>query len=420
MQNAGFHLNPHMVDATSQSYETWPTIVRALSFSDPELVATLAAQAGPTLGWLKTFGIRFSDMASYLITQSTTRICPVGGGLALIEALAGYVESKGADIHYRTTARQLIRSDNGTVIGLQASDASGKLVEFAGSVMLASGGFEGNSEMQARYFGERSRYIRPVARGGYYNKGEGIQMALAAGAAPCGDFTEYHAEPVDPRSGESEPIIFNFPYGILVDIQGQRFVDEASGAVDAIYENIARIINRLPGGLAYVVTDAKLDEVPNWQRTVRSDQPPIAAQTIPELATKLGIDPARLEQTVRSFNAATRPGEYRPLQVDGLSTEGLYPSKSNWARPIDVAPFRAWPIISANCFTFGGIKCNPSAQVINTDGDPIEGLYAAGEAMGLYYGRYTGATSVLRGAVFGRIAGEHAAKKAAASPRRAA
>ena len=420
MQNSGFHLDPQLVNTTAQPYEAWPTIVKALGFSDPELIGTLAAEAGATLTWLKTFGIRFSDMASYLITQSTTRICPVGGGLALVEALAAYAEANGADIFYRMTARELVRDESGVITGLRATDATGRTVEFGGSVVLACGGFQGNAEMQARYYGERSRYIRPIARGGYYNKGEGIQMALASGAASGGDFSEYHAEPVDPRSGESEPIVFNFPYGILVDRTGQRFIDEASGPVDAIYENVSRTINKLPGGMAFVITDAKLDDVPNWQRTVRSDQPPFTASSLADLAPLLGIERSRLEATVASFNAATRPGIYRPLEIDGLATEGLYPPKSNWARPIDVAPFRAWPIISANCFTFGGLKCNASAQVVNTDGDPIGGLYAAGETMGLYHGRYTGATSVLRGAVFGRIAGAHVARRSNGQRREAA
>ena len=415
MQNSGCHLDPQLIAATAADYESWPSIVKALSFSDPELVGTLAAEAGPTLAWLKTFGIRFSDMASYLITQSTTRICPVGGGLALIEALAAYAEANGAEIFYETTARALLTDRNGEICGVRAIDAAGRSIELRGAVMLACGGFEGSAEMQARYYGERSRFIRPVARGGYYNRGEGIRMALDAGAASCGDFTEYHAEPIDPRSGQSEPIVFNFPYGILVNRDGSRFVDEASDAVDAIYENIARIISRLPGGIAFVITDAKLDDVPNWQRTVRTDQPPVEGATIEDLAAKLGIDPARLAATVAEFNAATRPGTFRPLEVDGLATEGLVPPKSNWARPVDQGPFRAWPIISANCFTFGGVKCDASARVIDGDGKPIRGLYAAGETAGLYYGRYTGATSVLRGAVFGRIAGLHIASKAGAN-----
>lgn len=410
MANNAANLDPSLVAETARPYAQWSSIVKAMAFTDPEIIATLAAEAGPTLQWLKQYGLKFSDMASYLITQSTTRICPVGGGWALIEALAKAAEERRVDFFYETTARALIRDDRGEVIGLEATGAD-RGSRFFGAVVLACGGFEGNAEMQARYFGARSRHIRPVARGGYYNKGEGIQMALDIGAAPCGDFTQYHAEPIDPRSGVSEPIVFVFPYGILVDRSGRRFIDEASYTVDAIYENISRTINELPGGVAYLICDARLDDVPNWQRTVRSDQKPVVAETLDELAAKLGIPAEGLSRTIEAFNAATVAGEFKPLELDGLSTRGLSPAKSNWARPIDKKPYRAWPVSAANCFTFGGLRCNTHAQVLDLDGRPIPGLYAAGETMGIYYGRYTGATSVLRGAVYGRIAGRHAAAK---------
>ena len=92
-----------------------------------------------------------------------------------------------------------------------------------------------------------------------------------------------------------------------------------------------------------------------------------------------------------AYNAACRSEDgFKPLALDGLATEGLTPRKSNWARPVDRPPFRAWPIIAANCFTFGGLKINPRAQVLNTDGETIPGLYAAGETAGLYYRTYTG------------------------------
>ena len=409
MQNAGWHLDPALVDETSRPQEDWSPIVKALAFTDPDIIATLAREAGPTLAWLRTAGITFSDMASYLITSSTTRICPVGGGAALVEALAARAERLGVSFRYQTTAAGLVRGEDGEIAGV-AAKCGGVRARHIGKVVLACGGFEGNAEMQARYFGPQARYIRPVARGGYYNRGEGIQMALEAGVAPCGDYTEYHAEPIDPRSGQSEPIVFVFPYGILVDGHGQRFVDEASGPVDAIYENIARMIARLPGGVAYAVCDSRLDQVPNWQRTVRSDVKPYTADTLDGLAAQIGVPAASLAATVARFNAATRPGTFRPLECDGLATQGIVPAKSNWALPIDSAPFRSWPISAANCFTFGGLRCNAHAQAVDHDGVPVANLYAAGETMGLYYGRYTGATSVLRGAVFGRIAGRHAAQ----------
>ena len=408
MQNAGWNLDPSLINDAARPYEDWPPILKALGFTDPEVIGTLAREAGPTLAWLRAAGISFSDMASYLITSSTTRICPVGGGAALVEALAAKAGSLGVSFCYETSASGLLRDAEGDIVGIEARTDRGRQ-RFAGKVVLACGGFEGNAEMQARYFGPQARYIRPVARGGYYNRGEGIRMALEAGAAPCGDYTEYHAEPIDPRSGQSEPIVFVFPYGILVDVHGQRFVDEASGPVDAIYENIARLIARLPRGVAYVICDARLDEVPNWQRTVRSDVKPFAAATLDGLAAQIGVPPATLAATVAGFNAATRPGLFQPLACDGLATQGLTPPKSNWALPVERAPYRAWPISAANCFTFGGLRCNAQAQVVDHDGRPISNLYAAGETMGLYYGRYTGATSVLRGAVFGRIAGRHAA-----------
>lgn len=408
MANGGHNLDPSLVQETMRPYEEWSSIVKALSFTDPEVIATLAEKAGPTLQWLKQFGITYSDMASYLITQSTTRISPVGGGWALVEALCKAAEDLGVQFFYETTAQDLIQDDNGYIVGIKASNASSRNLRFMGSVVIACGGFQGNAEMMGQYIGGHAKYVRPIARGGYYNRGEGIRMALKVGAATSGDFTEYHAEPIDPRSGVSEPIVFNFPYGILVDKYGKRFIDEASDAVDAIYENVSRVINKLPGGIAYVITDAKLDEVPNWQRTVRSDEKPYTADTLRGLAEQIGIPADALEATVAEFNAATRDGEYKPLEVDGLSTVGLTPPKSNWARPIDKGPYRAWPIASACCFTFGGLRFNTNAQVVDHDGRPIPGLYAAGEVTGIYYGRYTGATSVLRGAVYGKIAGEHA------------
>ncbi|MBM9593874.1 FAD-dependent oxidoreductase [Roseitranquillus sediminis] len=419
MANSGFHLDPGLVQETMRAPEDWPAIVKALSFTDPELIGTLAAEAGPTLGWLKGYGVTFSAMPSYLITQSTTRISPVGGGQALIDALAAAAERLSVDFFYETTAEALLLGTDGEVCGIRASSHAGRNQRFMGAVILACGGFEGNAEMQARYYGPAARYIRPVARGGYYNRGEGIRMALDIGAAPCGDFSEYHAEPIDPRSGESEAIVFVFPYGILVDQNGRRFIDEASDAVDAIYENISRVINRLPGGIAYVITDAGLDDVPNWQRTVRSSEKPFVADTLDGLAEQIGVPAETLAATVEAFNAATVDGTFRPLEKDGLGTRGLDPAKSNWARPITRGPYRAWPISSANCFTFGGLRCNSSAQVVDQSGRCIDGLYAAGETMGLYYGRYTGATSVLRGAVYGRIAGRHAVEHGAAATRSA-
>jgi tricarballylate dehydrogenase len=201
-----------------------------------------------------------------------------------------------------------------------------------------------------------------------------------------------------------------FPYGVLVNKQGRRFVDEGPGTIDAFYERTTRRIYEQPDGLAYAILDARYRKVPNYRLAIRSDRPPIVGESIETLADELQVPRMTLRATVDSFNAACRPGNYRPLELDGVATVGLDPPKSNWALPIDQPPFHAFPIISSNVFTFGGLKVDSSARVLNADGDAIEGLYAAGETVGMYYRNYTGATSVLKGLVFGRIAGAHASR----------
>jgi tricarballylate dehydrogenase len=413
--NAGGHLDPEIIKDSVRPYEQWPRLLRSLGFVDPEMVGTLVDNAGPTLRWLTGFGVTFDFLPNYFITQSTTRIAPVGGGLALVEALATHAETVPGDIaiHYDTTARRLLQDDEGRVIGLEAVGARNRTVALkAPAVVLASGGFEGNPEMLSHYVGPQSQFIRPVAKGGYFNRGEGIRMALDIGASPCGDYGSFHAQPVDPRSGQHEPVVLNYPYGILVNRGGRRFIDEAPATVDASYEAASRQMLAQQEGIAFAITDARLEDVPNWRKSVRTDQPPVEAETVAGLAGPLGIDGEQLVRTVDAYNKACGSEDsFLPLELDGLATDGLSPCKSNWARPIDRAPFRAWPIIAANCFTFGGLKVNASAQVLNMDGEVIPGLYGAGEVIGLYYRTYTGSTSVMRGAVFGRVAGLDAAAR---------
>lgn len=414
-RHAGHHLDPEIVAETSGDFASRSPISRALGFTDPDLLARFADDAPAAIAWLKGFGVRFDMLPLYFITTSTTRLGTVGGGLAFVEALGAWADANGVETFYRTTARRLIQSDEGAVIGVEAVGLGNKRVVFrAPAIVLACGGFEGNPEMLARYLGPNSRYIRPVARGGYHNRGEGIEMALAVGAAPAGDYTRFHAEPLDPRSGAPEPVVMVFNYGVLVDVRGRRFIDEAPSSADATYEAITRVIGEQPDGLAWLILDARIDSIPNWLRAVRSDQPPIEAPTLAALAEKIAVPADELAATVAAFNAACPTGKaFRPEAPDGNATSAGYaPRKSNWAFALTAAPFRAYPIICGNCFTFGGLKVDPDARVLNRDGEVIPGLFAAGETIGLYWGTYTGATSVLRGAVFGRIAGAEATKRA--------
>ena len=409
--NAGGYLDPSLVHLASAARDNWPSQLKALGFADPEIVAAFAEAAGPTVQWLKTLGVRFDFLPTQFLTRSQPRLLPIGGGLALVEALAAEAERRGVTFVYETAAADLIRDEAGRIAGVRATGPEAKSVAFrASSVVLGCGGFEGNPEMQTRYIGPRSLFLRPVCRGGHFNKGEGIRMALDIGAAPCGDFGSYHAEPIDPRSGIAEPSVFIFSYGILVNSEGRRFVDEAPETIDACYERITREIYNQTNGIAYAVLDARHTRIPNSKLGLRTDQPPIAANTIGELAAQIGVDAETLEGTVNEYNRGCRDAPFQPLALDGLSTANVLPRKSNWAHPLDEPPFHAYPVISSNVLTFGGLKVDRHARVLNQQGDPIPGLYAAGEVVGLYYKNYVGATSVLKGAVFGRFAGLHAAK----------
>lgn len=412
-QNAGVNLDPIILKSAADDYEQWPSIVKSHSFPDPELISFFASEAPSALGWLKQFGCRFEPMPIYLLTQNTTRIASVGGGLAILEALLARGKELGVSFHYETTARALMQDDEGRVRGVKAvSTEDGTITFLAAHVVLASGGYQGNPEMLTRYLGTKAKYIRPVARGGYYDKGECTRMALDLGAAPAGEYGSFHAEPVDPRSLIAEAVIFIYPYGVLVNQSGRRFTDEAPGTVDAHYDNITRSIADQPEGIAYAIFDTKVEDIPRWKTSIRSDKPPIRADTIEELGRKIGVPQEQFLATINDFNeACPDPAGFTDgLSLDGVATTGLYwPPKSNHARRIDRGPFSAYPIVPSNCFTFGGLKVNTRAQVLDNDGRPIPGLLAAGETVGIYHQVYTGSTSVLRGIVFGRRAGQTAA-----------
>ena len=400
------HPDPGVLADAMADRSSWSQPMRTLDVADGEIVMRLAEEAPATLEWLTSHGLRFDALPTPFLTQGAPRMSPVGGGWELVKTLTARARELGAQYFYETTALGLVLDDDHRVVGVRTSPAG----VVTGRVVLAAGGFEGNSEMLARYMGPGAINTRPVARGGHYNKGEGIEMALAVGAAGAGNFSLFHAEPIDPRSGVAEAAIFAFNYGILVNSEGHRFVDEARGTIDAWYERVTRQIHAQTDGIAWWLYDQRGASVPNISVGIRTDQPPVSAPTIEELAIRIGVPADVLAATVAEFNAACPDDAgFDHSRPDGLATRGLDVPKSNWSRAITEGPFLAYPIIAANVFTFGGLRTDSEAQVVNRSGEPIPGLYAAGEITGMYYTNYTGSTSVLRGAVFGRVAGANAA-----------
>jgi tricarballylate dehydrogenase len=340
---------------------------------------------------------------------------PIGGGAAIVAALFKELEKHAnVDIQYETEAIRLTVSDSGMVDGLIVRGNDGLFRRLgAGSVLLACGGFEGNAEMLTRYLGERACDLPLIAPGIANNRGDGLRMALELGADTAGQFDMIHAEPVDVRTTKADAVLYTYTGGIFVNQHAQRFFDEGKDTWDNTFELIGYEIWRHQDQKAYWIGDAKTMAVPNVAMGMLSDVAPEQADTIGELATKLGLSSDSLTQTISAFNAATTPGRFEPDRLDGKTTVGLTPPKSNWAVPLDSPPFVGIPLTAAICFTYGGVRTDLHARVVTPSGLPVPNLYAAGEVTGLFYHEYPPATSVLRSLTFGRIAGAHAVERLA-------
>lgn len=383
--------------------------------SDERYVRTLAEKAPETIGWVQSKGVEFDKLPTIFLTAQQ-RLLPVGGGAAIVEALARHLEDHGIPILYETTAQELIMGEDGSLRGIEVRDSNGRSRKLrAKTVIIASGGFEGNPRMMEEHIGPGGSKLATIAPGGQYNKGDGIRMALEVGARAAGQWEMFHAENVDPRSWKPEAVVMTYPYGVLVNKGGERFLDEGAETVEESFERVSLEIFGQEDGVAYSITDQKLLRIPEVERALGTDKEPYAANTMAELAKSIGIDPNALERTIYVYNEAVPEDTSRfdPFKLDGLATRRhLTPPKSNWALPIDEPPYLAYPVACSNVFTFGGVATNERAEVVTEDGSPLPGLYAAGEVTGLYYYKYPGATSVLRSLVFGKMAGDQAARYA--------
>jgi tricarballylate dehydrogenase len=242
-----------------------------------------------------------------------------------------------------------------------------------------------------------------------------LRQALEIGAQPAGHWGGCHASPVDadaPAVGDlaitDKTSRYSYPYGILVNVEGDRFIDEGENHVWLTYAKTGAAIRAQPRARAFQLFDQKTLHLLEPRYVTAT---PVEAGTIRELADRLGIPARKLEQTVAAYNASVPDGEFDPFRLDGLATDDtLSPPKSNWAVPLDEPPFVAYAVTCGITFTYGGLKIDERAQVLDTEGVPMPGLFATGEITGgFFFHNYPAGSGLMRGAVFGRIAGESAA-----------
>ncbi len=382
----------------------------------PRLARVLYREANGGVQWLRELGV---PMASPSVERPDMRgHIPwhvQGNGYGLVEALFPRLAERGIPVRFETKATDLLTDRSGRVTGVRAKGREGFVDLLAGAVVLASGGFQANTEMRARYLGRDADGL--VVRGSRYNTGDGLLMALAIGAQPFGQWGDFHSAVIDARSSPveaGETNINSYPYTIMVNRRGERFVDEGADWFDVTYVRYGKAILEQPGQVAFCLFDAKLAEQ-GLVYGLREDLRPVEAGSLERLAEQLGIPADRLAATVEAFNRAVLPGPFDPERLDGKGTRGLTPPKSNWAVPLDTPPFFAIPVTGGITFTFGGLRVDERARVVDTEDRAIPGLYAAGEILGgFFFTNYPGGASLVRSLVFGRLAGAGAAETAAA------
>ena len=409
---------PHRTEA-----EIWDDFMRVTNNqSDQEMLQTHVTESLTTIQWLASKGhdwVPTGGVGDNILSLN-------GGGYGLQQRNFALLEKGGAIFHDETTATELIEDQQGRVIGVRALAPSGYAAFHARSVVLACGGFEANAEMRARYLGPNWDTIH--VRGVPYNTGDGLRMALDIGAMSHGSWSTCHASPQDialPSYTVPSSRVFAsgdhwsrymYPYSIMVNGNGERFVDEADDTRGRTYAKMGRAVLAQPGGIAFQIMDAKVRKM-NLYYSTYNKATTAKADTLEKLAEELGINTANFVRTVRGFNAAIQTGtKYDPnkLRLDGRGTAGVHPAKSNYALSMDEPPFEAWPVRCGITFTFGGLKIDPqTCQVQHVAGRPLPGLYCAGEMVGgLFHGNYPSGSGMLAGATFGRIAGTHAARAA--------
>jgi tricarballylate dehydrogenase len=394
--------------------------------ANPDLVELLVTRSLATACWMRDKGVRFVPIYGRQAFKIDGRfkfwggltVESVGGGPGLIDQLTQAARRRGIAVRYNTRATDLI-TDGTRVTGVKVRGGDGPGEVPGRAVVLACGGFEANPEWRTRYLGPGWDLAK--VRGTRFNAGDGIRMALAIGASPCGNWSGCHAVGWDMNAPEFGDLAVgdqfqkhSYPFAVMVNATGQRFVDEGADFRNYTYAKYGRVILEQPGQFAWQIFDRKVKFLQRDEYNIRRITK-VTADTIEDLARKLdGVNEAAFVDTIARYNKAVRTDiPFNPNVKDGRRTEGLAIDKSNWANTIDEPPFEAYGVTCGLTFTFGGLRINNAAEVLDLDFRPIPGLHAAGELVGgLFYFNYPGGSGLTAGAVFGRIAGTSAAQAA--------
>lgn len=379
-----------------------------------------------TMKWLADLGVPFEPIYSRQTFEKNGKfifwggltLAAVGEGEGLVDVEVKVLQRLGGKIEYSCEVLSLVL-ENERVAGVRCVHKDKDVVYACDGIILGCGGFEANPAMREKYMGEHWKNC--LVRGSKYNMGKGIEMALEVGACFHGNPSGCHAVPMDlhmPNYGNPDiPYIERKNYrkicyflGVMLNAEGNRFVDEGINFRNYTYAQFGEAILKQPKGLAWQIFDRKVDhllygEYKFW------DAHFVEADSIEDLIGKMDdVNKEQTLQTIKAYNDSVDTStNFDPTILDGKSTQGLTLNKTNWAQKLDTPPFKAYPVACGITFTYGGLKVNEDAAVVDKNDNPIPGLYACGELVGgvFYYG-YPGGSGLTSGAVFGKIAGTSA------------
>jgi tricarballylate dehydrogenase len=375
--------------------------------TDHELSRLMIGHSKPMLDWIQQQGVRFQPSLDGTLSLGRTNSFFLGGGRAMLNALYRTAERLGVQVQYDSEIIDLQIQD-GRMQNATIRRPDGFATITAKTFIAASGGFEANIAWLKAAWGDIAENF--LIRGSPYNRGSLLKTLLENGVEAVGDPRQCHAVAIDARSPRFDGGIITrldcVVFGIVVNQHAERFYDEGEDFWPKRYAIWGRLVAGQPDQIAYIVFDTK--SLPLFMPSL---YPPLSAATVQELAIKLSLDPAALAKTVAQFNQACRPGSFDPGILDDCRTQGLTPEKTHWARPIEAAPFYAYPVRPGITFTYLGTKVDRQARMQMAGGLPSKNMFAAGEIMaGNVLGRgYAAGIGMTIGSVFGKIAGEEAA-----------
>jgi len=380
--------------------------------TDESLARLLICRSKTCTEWMSKYGVRFQSALRGTLHLSRTNLFFLGGGKALMNSYYAAAERMGIEVLYDAEVVSIDVRDRS--VRLQPNDSRGVRLQpdlRGKALILASGGFESNLAWLKEAWGDAADNF--IVRGTPYNTGVPLRALLDAGAQPIGDPRACHAIAVDARAPKFDGGIVTrldcIPLGIVLNQLGERFADEGEDLWPRRYASWGTLVAQQPGQVAYCLVDAKTANL-----FMPSVFPPIIANTIPELAVQLGLPADRVSDTVARFNNAVRPGAFDLEVLDDCHTRGLAPEKSHWAQRLDTPPFWGYPLKPGITFTYLGLRVDETMRVMRTDDAPMQNVYAAGEIMSGNVLRrgYIAGIGMTIGTVFGRIAGESAARAA--------